>query len=288
MKLMYPARFKKHGVRIIVAGLMIVGAGIVWQTFLLGPTYQGHTASWWLGQADPGEAENISSPQIAAFRAMGPRAIRYLGRTWASKNLLHRDSVAERQEAAVLLLSGLGPDAAPALPSLVSIFRRPNLAEDEMFAVSSTMAQLAPDKLEFLAPELIADLKAEHPDGDSRPLGDIRLLNAIGPTAKSAIPALLPIARNGDSLTMPAATVALWNIGRETNALVECLSNSLSRHGNGADCCYGSFEVVFRCPTSSPRFWNKPCATRNRRCAMPPSLYSTRSIPTACATSAKN
>ncbi len=165
---------------------------------------------------------------------MGPRAIRYLGRAWASKNLLRLDSVKERQAAAALILGGLGSDAAPALPSLVRMFRRSNLSGDEVFAVSATMAQIAPDKLEFLTPELIADLNAPHPNGESRLVADISLLNAIGPKAKSAIPSLWPIARRGDILTMPAAAVAIWNISRDTNALIECLSNSLSHHGKGA------------------------------------------------------
>jgi hypothetical protein len=215
---------------VVIAAAAILCSG----TGVFDPRYQGHSAHWWLDQVNPGDAESVIEPQIAAFRAMGPRAIRFLGRTWASSEVLHTESMERRQASAARILNGLGADAAPALPSLVRIFRRPSLSDDDTFAVSTIMAQIAPDKLEFLIPELISDLNAPHTNGLSQIEADIRVLNAIGPKAKSAIPALLPFVRSGDGLTTSAVTVALWNIGRETNVLIECLSNSLSQHGNGA------------------------------------------------------
>lgn len=231
----------RRGLMRLAVALVAAVVGLCWLTGAFDPRYEGHSASWWLDQVNRGEAEDMSASLTAAFRGMGPPGIRYLGRTLASRNILCLNFVEERRAAAALMLYDLGPDAAPALRSLVRLFRHPQFSWEASCAAGCIMAQLAPDKLEFLTPELIADLKAPHPD-DARLLADIQLLNAIGPKAKSAIPALWPIARNGDWQTRRAATVALWNIGRVTNALTECLSNSLSDHGNKA----GSLLFAFR------------------------------------------
>jgi hypothetical protein len=105
-----------------------------------------------------------------------------------------------------------------------------------MFAISSVMAQFPAKNLEFLTPELIADVKAPRSEsnGDSRLLGDIALLDAIGPLAKSAMPALSNAIRRRDPIAMPEAAIALWHIGRETNALLQYLSDCLDDHGNMA------------------------------------------------------
>ena len=94
------------------------------------------------------------------------------------------------------------------------------------------MAHFPAKNLEFLTPELIADVKVSRSESDdySRLLGDIRLLDAIGPLAKSAMPALWNVITRRDPIVMSDAAIALWHIGQETNALLQCLSNCLDNH----------------------------------------------------------
>jgi hypothetical protein len=221
-------------------------AGVWWSVagFELEPSYQGRSAREWL---DTAEQPPPDGPQAeAAFRAMGAQGVRFLARAataepfelpervdeffrnhdfpeWAdlAKITDKRQYVLnDRQNKAISLLQDLGREAAPALPILVRAFRHGDDAAGEV------MVPLA-DKVDFLVPELIADL---HRANWQRWRIDIQLLGGMGPRASDAIPALVDIARSG----IPQADVAaaaLWNIERETNFLIQCISHNLKNRG---------------------------------------------------------
>jgi hypothetical protein len=185
---------------------------------------------------------------------MGPKGVRFLARTLEKKPVQMPASVERfinslelpewanptwrmdynaahlgyRQEAAANILQRLGSDAAPAIPTLVRMFRHRKANESNGFAY--LMAPMA-DKLEFMVPELIKDLDQNKP-GNIRPIEDIKLLAAIGPKAEDAIPVLSKIAQSGNGWVELPAAVALWNIARETNELIRCISNTLRGRGD--------------------------------------------------------
>jgi hypothetical protein len=205
-----------------VAVLAVVLATVAWECRnQFWPRYQGHSASWWLDKSGEYDAY---APSVEAFRAMGAPAVRYLGRTVATRNIFQRKAVAIRQGAAVCVLQQLGTNVVPALPDLLRLFRRTGWVTDPITRCPS-------ENLQFLTPELIADVKVQlAQDRPWRLEGDIRLLDAIGPSAKSAMPALWAVVEKGESRYSSDAAIALWHIGRDTNALCQCLSKCLSNH----------------------------------------------------------
>jgi HEAT repeat protein len=238
--------------RMGVAFALVAALGLLcWWTGLLErePSFQGKSATDWLDSVNDGAN---STEATAAFKAMGPSGVRFLARTleakpvqlpdraerlidkldlpeWANparKMEYHAAQLSYREEAALNMLSTLGRAGAPALRTLVRLFRDGNPSES--YAMAELMAPMA-GQLEFMAPELIEDLR-QHKPNDLRCLADITVLGAIGPKAKDAVPLLLQMARGGDPATAARATVALWSIARDTNALIGFSSNSLGRH----------------------------------------------------------
>jgi hypothetical protein len=185
-----------------------------------------------------------ASPEqvAAAFRAMGPDAVRFLGRelewkpSWLGDQLwglrvggrlpawlepwipYHPD---RRSEAAGLLRE-LGPDAEPVLPVLLHIYLEGR--QDELYQawVCDTLIALG-EKLEFMVPELTRNLSDPNP---SRQDASARLLGSIGPGAKPAVPALQAAAQKGGWIG-EAVAMALLKIDGQTNLAVQVLTEAL-------------------------------------------------------------
>ena len=245
---------RRRGRAGFVVALVAAVAALCWWMGLFEPepSYQGQTATVWLESVHNGRSWEGVTAATAAFRAMGPKGVRFLARTlekrpvqlpasveeliaklglpeWADpaqRIEYHAAHLGYRQEAAAGILHRLGNDAAPAIPILVRLFRHSKADESGGFA--DFMAPWA-DKLVFMVPELIRYLGQNKP-GDIRTIEDIKLLAAIGPKAKDALPVLLKKSQSADPLAASAAAVALWNIARETNELSRILSNSLRSH----------------------------------------------------------
>lgn len=261
---------RRRGLMGLAVVLVVGAAALCWWLGLFErePSYQGQTAADWLESIQNGGSWSAAT---AAFRAMGPKGVRFLARTLEKKPFLLPQSVEQlidklhlpewadptrrigynaahlsyRQEAARGILGGFGSDA-PALPILVRMFRHGD--GEEVEGSAELMAPMA-DKLEFMVPELIEYLDQNKPD-DLRTFSDIRLLSAIGPKAKDATPVLLKIAQAGYPSTAPQAAVALWNIARETNELIRTFSICLQSHGDSVD--FVLFEVEKAVPLPKP------------------------------------
>jgi hypothetical protein len=249
--------------------LLVTVAAFCWWMGLFGkePSYKGKSATEWLESAEGGGGRPAAT---AAFRAMGPNGARFLAQTLEKKpfrlpqsvesliSKLHlpewadptwemeraAEHVSDRQQGAWHILQGLGGDAEPALPILVSMFRKC----DGRLNIAQLMVPMA-DKLEFMVPELINGLDHSKAD-DFRALEDIKLLSAIGAKAKDASAVLLKISQSGNKLTAPGAAVALWNITRETNELIRFFSTNLRSHDPSVYVVLSELEVAG--PTPKP------------------------------------
>ena len=144
-----------------------------------------------------------------------------------------------RRLASELLLE-LGPEAEPALPVLLRIFREGDENEFVQANVNGTLMAIGA-RLEFLVPELIQNLQ------DNQPHMQVLcedLLESIGPKAKAAVPALMEILSQTtvSNILAPvpvgtrerafrglqrAATEALGVIGPEAHAAVPLLIQQL-------------------------------------------------------------
>jgi hypothetical protein len=86
--------FQERRIRVGIALAVIAAAIVAWNCRnCVWPRYQGHSASWWLDRVNPGSVESQYASSVEAFRAMGPPAVRYLGRTMASRYFLRQDPV---------------------------------------------------------------------------------------------------------------------------------------------------------------------------------------------------
>ncbi len=95
--------------------LLAPGIGSVGATVVAGPepAVEGRLLSAWLGDLDPGAAEDDRAPAVAALRTLGTNAIPFLlGRLKAEPDDFWRIGEALRH---------LGPLAAPAIPGLVEL-----------------------------------------------------------------------------------------------------------------------------------------------------------------------
>ncbi len=162
------------------------------------------------------------------FKRMGPKGIRFLTDELGNKAHAERSAAVfdrlpfglkrwiaphfwreweyERAPEAAGLLCVLGPDAAPAVPAVLKILEDP--ASDW-------------------------ELKQECAE----------ILGAIGPKAKPAIFALLAVTTNNNSAAQVAA-MALWKIARQTNAVVEVISNRLRFAGGERRAVLPYFESL--------------------------------------------
>lgn len=228
---------RRPGTYIISAVLLI--SLVVWQSLDdFGPKYQGHSPAWWLDNTTMGSASDSTGvdpaffSQVAAFRAMGPSAVRYLGQAYAKRRLLHWNKMEDRQATAGEILYCLGSNAAPALPSLVHLYQHPFPEWAGVMGPPYILAHIPQEKLKPLLPDVIEDLKsADTP----RLAADAALLSAIGPAAKPALPRLLSLAsKSGDPILELNTAIALWNIDGRTNLLIDCVSKALARRRNNA------------------------------------------------------
>ena len=121
------------------------------------------------------------------------------------------------------MLSQLGPAAEPALPEMLRVFRNEDYRDPVTQVVAETLESMG-EKVSFMVPELIQGLKDTNLD---RAVICAEILGAIGPKAKPAIPALLNATNAVDWLSQSAA-FAVWDIDRQTNAVIEALARDFA------------------------------------------------------------
>src|SRR5258708_4552165 len=98
-----------------------------------------------------------------------------------------------RREGAAFLISEIGPDAAAAIPTLMSIFTDPSEGwrlENEVRGALSSMGE----RLAILLPNFIQWLNNE--DRAIREIG-IHFLSCVGPKANVAVPRLIELLETG-------------------------------------------------------------------------------------------
>lgn len=232
--------------RLILALILLAGAGTaLWLAgvFDQEPRYQGRPASYWLDLACKGT--NVDE----AFKAMGSNAAPFLARALEKKPSSLNEKLSDfrlrrhvpevlrkyflervvriiegRQEAA-RLLSELGPDAEPALPVLLRIFREGDERELVQTYVNNTLVAMG-DRIAFMVPELLQNLTNNQPH--IRVLC-AQMLGSIGPKAKPAVPVLLEATESSDwgGWLALSAGKALMSIDGQTNVALRVLTNAL-------------------------------------------------------------
>lgn len=240
---------RPYQVILFVMGIGVISIGVVLCFREREPTYQGKPASywldwWWQGMDGPKEAD-------AAFKAMGPKAVRFLVRVLQHKpsalsvkldeartkydtshpsGLPHtldkvlpsEYRIQNRRETAAFLLGQIGPPAAAAIPVLKRVSGDPNENDRVRREAWGALCAMG-EKLAPLVPEFIGYLKSD--DRDTREDGLI-LLQSTGPPAKSAAPVILKLLEEG-KLEPSRAAWALWTIDRQTNTALRIFTDGL-------------------------------------------------------------
>ena len=118
------------------------------------------------------------------------------------------------QHSAMVLLAGLGPDAAPTIPKLTNLFchtanekipTAPSWARSNWLTAMPRMAPQAPFSAYSGSDAVRSNCFGLHHQ-------TMLSLGAIGPAAQAAIPLLIPEYRNGTNLLRFDAAVARWRI----------------------------------------------------------------------------
>jgi HEAT repeat protein len=143
---------------------------------------------------------------------------------WSESNQRMMTRAETQRHLAADLLHSFGPDLAPAVPLLWQMYAQ---ASSDDQAMLDPVLRAAGPNLECLLPELIGNLR-----NTNCPFRDecLSLLVAAGPKARPALPCLAQIGREGGSLSLPAA-LALWELDRQTNQVVDIFSRGLRSGG---------------------------------------------------------
>ncbi len=139
---------------------------------------------------------------------------------WSESNDRMMTRAEAQRHLAADLLRSFGPEAAPAVPLLWQMYVQAD-ADDQVMI--DTVLRAAGPKLECLLPELIGSLRRTNCAYRDECLS---LLVAAGPAARPALPTLLEVGREGSSLSLSAG-LALWQLDRQTNEVVDILSRGL-------------------------------------------------------------
>ena len=176
----------------------------------------------------PSLEEYLKEGDTNGFKNVGPKGIRFL------TDALETESLAERTAAlAARLHLHLNRWAAPSLSFEESLERRAN-ATTILCALGPDAAPAAPVVLKILQdPAADLDLKADCAE----------ILGAIGPRSKPAVLSLLAMTTNNNWLSQ-AAAMALWKIARQTNTLVQVISNRLHIAGRERTCVLPYFQSL--------------------------------------------
>jgi HEAT repeat protein len=232
--------------------LLIMAAAALW-FFSREPAYQGKPASYWLDHMDS-DADKTAA--VGAFQAMGRPGVLFLVRIikerpaqmgeslfekLADSHLPMPDSLRnalarrprskDRRDHALFVLGKLGPIAEVALPELMRLFN-----------AAASSDQVADDYGVVEALDALGDKKAAYTPDFVRAFQQCRwepnasmaarLLASIGPKAKAAIPVLLEYLPTGSDVLSNAIADALWKIDRQTNTVLQILTNNLRSLAN--------------------------------------------------------
>src|SRR5665213_679991 len=164
----------------------------------------------------PSMEDHLQNRDTNYFKALGLKGIRFL------TNALEIKSIAKNTVALVDMLPfGLNTWVA----SHVSLDDSYNSRSYERSANAATMLCALGQDAAPAAPAVLAILKSPASDSWLKQ-NCAEILGSIGPKSKPAIPMLLTLTTNNDFVAQVAA-LALWKIARQTNVLVEVISNRL-------------------------------------------------------------
>ena len=229
--------------------VMAVFAGWAW---LREPAYNGTSASQWLDSFERtsgfGEEEDpaLKARAVAAFQAMGKSGVKFLGETMVRKPshepgfierkmedpafdkwvptfiktaFLAKERNEKRQENAYVILNEMGLEAAPALPILMQNFNKAVQADaSEIPWDTYKILKNLGDKKAAYMPDFVRCLTNE---SEMIACDGAYLLASIGPPAHAALPVLLEQFHAGDWAFSNAVAMALWQIDRQTNTVLQ-------------------------------------------------------------------
>lgn len=196
------------------------------------PSYQGRKASWWF-ENSLSYSTNADTASIEAFQSMGGRGVDYLiAQFKCSDTVVDRSKVyvwtqiviwsdrtpdkpntgSRRQAHAAYLLGKLGPQAEPAIPIMIEALQSPRAdTRGEAIRVLSSMGPAARSAAPALVP-LILD-KASH-------RGALRALVKINPEQPELLPALNKLLLSRDSDQLYVAERLLKELGPQARPLL--------------------------------------------------------------------
>jgi HEAT repeat protein len=213
-------------------GLLCAG----WWVFdLTRPHYRGHTAAWWFGQLELGQAAN--QEVVTAFQAMGAQAVPFLIsqlEARPSKAMAALDAVLIRwrprepydrrllfrKERASRLLGDIGAPARPAIPGLETA------ASNSMWFVS-TAAKAALIKIRGDPFDSYIQLLQDRSDCLTW-YPNAMLLGELGTKASAAVPLLLDALQDTNSIIQAHALLALGMIRCEPERCVPAMTPFLT------------------------------------------------------------
>src|SRR5581483_188439 len=137
---------------------------------------------------------------------------------WLLDRLLGTSQIKERRRIAADCLWSIGPAAGAAVPALMKALRDPDSGLDES---AGQALEAMGDELTNHIPEIVALLNETNTD-----VLEVATVLAgdCGPGARSAVPRLLNLATNNFEILAQHAVEALWNVNRQTNAVLDFFS----------------------------------------------------------------
>jgi len=124
------------------------------------------------------------------------------------------------REPLVQILGGFGPDAAPAIPTLIELLKEPDGLESRWQEVVRTLPKIGPKAIGPL-------MRAIHSGDLVARRRAIEALGRMGPSAKSLVPMLTDLLKSGPPTIRVTAARALGNIGPDAGAAVPVLRGLL-------------------------------------------------------------
>lgn len=144
--------------------IALILVGVIYLTASREPTYQGRSVTSWLktyhqAAAQPGPfGSGTANSNLAALRALGPKAVPYLIRGLEKKDSIFAKlywrlwlKIPTRYQTkvpppplpafqwrlnAAAALSGMGPDAQPAIPALIQALKTPDWSSQSQFLIT--------------------------------------------------------------------------------------------------------------------------------------------------------
>lgn len=213
-----PKHSRKQKLVLQLFFLLAMGALAIWMSggFRREPLYKGLPISYWVDRACLGYEGNVWSNRLEV-KNIGPVAVPYL-----VERLRTTDGWRSKWNSLRTHLPSSWQQHFPAKPTAKQIHD----------GAARTLAMLGPDA-KSAVPDLMRLLPEVDAAGNS-PAVDA--LGAIGPDARGALPALHGVLTNQNGYFRVEVARALWQVGRETNQVLEiCTNMMVIGGGSGSD-----------------------------------------------------